>query len=81
MNDPNWLPEVDEIVDQSKAEKAADTTYHSFIGAEVIVPDASGNRRMAKVLRRARNFQGSTNNSTNMFNDCSIFKVGRPLEC
>jgi hypothetical protein len=52
-NNPDQLPGIDDVVNQADAEKVANT-YHSFIGAEVIVPDASSNRHMAKVLRRVR---------------------------
>jgi hypothetical protein len=31
---------MDEVVDQNDEERAADT-YHSFAGAEIIIPDAS----------------------------------------
>ena len=76
-DDPNRLPDIDEVVDQADAEKAADT-YHSFVGAEVIVPDASGNRRMAKVLRRVRDAMTTDETPTNVFNDRSVFEVQFP---
>jgi len=77
VDDPNHLPDIDEIVDQTDAEKAADT-YHSFIGAEVIVPDAAGNRRMARVLRRVREADPPEGQSTNVFNDRSVYEVQFP---
>jgi hypothetical protein len=50
---PDRLPDVDKVIDQSDADEKAANTYHSFVGAEVIVPDAAGkNRRMARVLLR-----------------------------
>ena len=76
-DDPNLLPEIDAVVDQSDAERAADT-YHSFVGAEVIVPDAAGNRRMAKVLRRVRESPVSDDHPANVFTDRSLFEVQFP---
>jgi hypothetical protein len=76
-NDPDRLPDIDEVVDQSDAEKAADT-YHSFIGAEVIVPDAAGNQRMAKVLCRVRESDTPEGRPTNVFNDPSVYEVQFP---
>jgi hypothetical protein len=70
------LPDIDEIVDQTDAEKAADT-YHSFVGAKVIVLDAAGNRHMAKVLWRIRESL-EPSHDTNVFNDQSIFEVQFP---
>jgi hypothetical protein len=71
---PDRLPDTDEVIDQSDAEKAADT-YHSFVGAEVIVPDAAGNRRMAKVLQRIRESDLPVSSDINVFNDRSVFEV------
>jgi hypothetical protein len=77
-DNPDQLPEINDVVDQADAEKAVDT-YHSFIGAEVIVTDASGNRCMAKVLRRVRESYATDNvGNQNIFNDCSVFKVEFP---
>jgi hypothetical protein len=75
-NDPNCLPDIDDV-DQADAEKAVDT-YHSFIGAEVIVPDAAGNRRMAKVLHRVRELDPPEGQSSNIFNDQSIYEAQFP---
>jgi hypothetical protein len=77
MDDPDRLPDIDEVIDNSDAEKAADT-YHSFVGAEVIVPDAAGNRRMAKVLRRIRDSGVVPAENNNIFNDRSTFEVEFP---
>jgi hypothetical protein len=72
-------PDIDAVVDNTDAERAADT-YHSYVGAEVILPDATGNRRMARVLRRV---QGNVNNDnqsviTNPLLDTSVFEVQFP---
>ena len=76
-NDPECHPDVDDVVDQADAEKAADT-YHSFIGAELIVPDAAGNQRMARVLHSVRALDSPEDRPTNIFNDRMTYEVQFP---
>lgn len=71
--DPEFaVPDIDHIVSNSDAEQDADT-YHSYIGAEVVVPDAAGNRRMARVIRQVDN--DVTNRTTNPLLDTTPFEV------
>lgn len=75
----NDSPDLDVIVDQSDAERAADT-YHGYIGSEVVVPDAAGNRRMARVIRRVRDSvqQDPEAEHINPILDTSVFEVQFP---
>jgi hypothetical protein len=81
---PPDIPDIDAVVDNADAEMAADT-YHSFIGAEVQVPDAAGVRRMARVIRQVNNDSSVLiedvtphRGSTNPLLDTSIFEVEYP---
>ena len=45
---PPDSPEIDEIVDNSDEERAADS-YDQYIGAEVVIPDQKSEKLMMKV--------------------------------
>mmetsp|Transcript_15996 Transcript_15996/g.23839 ORF Transcript_15996/g.23839 Transcript_15996/m.23839 type:complete len:1130 (+) Transcript_15996:7540-10929(+) len=55
---PDDLPEVDEI--DGIHEDGNDDCYDGFIGAEVQLPDVSGNSRLGKVLKRRKGNDGET---------------------
>lgn len=75
---PPSIPEIDDVVDNGDAEKAADT-YHSYIGAEVVVPDAAGVRRMARVVKQVDNgLSTPSQQPNNPLLDTSVFEVEFP---
>jgi hypothetical protein len=78
---PPSIPDIDAMVDNADTEVAADT-YHSYIGAEVQVPDAAGVRRMARVIRQVNNDSSELpephRGSTNPLLDTSTFEVEYP---
>jgi hypothetical protein len=75
---PLWdeVPDIDDIIDQTTPESAADT-YHKYVGAEVCLPDASGERKMAKVIKRLKT--GNNNSDArNPWMDTSTYEVEFP---
>ena len=52
-------PEIDEIIDNSDEERAANS-YDQYIGAEVVLPDRKGDKIMEKVRKRVRYYETST---------------------
>jgi len=71
----NDLPEVDEI--DGIHEDGNDDSYDEFIGAEVQLPDGSGNSRLGKVLKRRKGLNGETIGSyhTNPFLNSHEYEV------
>jgi hypothetical protein len=69
---PPRVPNIDEVVDSSDVEKAADM-YHSYLGAEVVVPDTAGVQQMARVIKQIEN--GDRPQAINPLLDTSVFEV------
>jgi hypothetical protein len=72
-------PDIDDIVNSHDPVGASDA-YHSYLGAEVLLPDARGNKRMAKVIKRVRDEANELvgTHNPNPILDTSLYEVEFP---
>ncbi|GFH49007.1 hypothetical protein CTEN210_05483 [Chaetoceros tenuissimus] len=79
VHDNIAVPEVDDVVDHDNAVKQQDT-YDMYIGAEVLFPNAVGDERMGKVVKRLRKNDGEPSNtgSYNQLHDTALYQVEFP---
>ena len=72
---PPYSPEIDEIIDNSDEERAANS-YYQYIGAEVVLPDQKGEKLMGKVRKRVRYDDTSTGEGNyNSMHDKYLYEV------
>ena len=72
---PTDSPEIDEIIDNSNEERAANS-YDQYIGSEVVVPDRKGEKLMGKARKGVRYDDTSTGEGNyNAMNYKSLYEV------
>ena len=75
---PPDSPEIDEIMDNSDEEKAANS-YGQYIGAEVFLPGRKGEKLMVNVRKHVKYDESSTGKGNyNPMNDKSLYEVEYP---
>ncbi|GFH48949.1 hypothetical protein CTEN210_05425 [Chaetoceros tenuissimus] len=79
IHDDIAVPEIDDVVDHDDAVKQQDT-YDMYIGAEVLFPNAVGDERMGKVVKRLCKNDGEPSNtgSYNPLHDTALYQVEFP---
>ena len=75
-----YSPEIDEIIDNSEKQRAANS-YDQYIGTEVVITDRNGEKLMGKVSKCVRYDDTSTGKGNyNALHDKSLYEVEYPDE-
>ena len=79
IHDDIAVPEIADIVNHDDAVKQQDT-YDMYIGAKVLLPNAVGDERMGKVVKKLCKNNGASSNtvSYNPLHDTALYEVQFP---